>query len=181
MSNTLSKVIIFAAGAAVGSLVTWKLVEKKYKQLADQEINSVLERFVENKEETIEKTEEEKDDEEDESTYKRFVKKCGYLYDDESEEEMEEDEEMGVDRPYVISPDEFDENGYRTMTLFYYNNGILVDEKSNIIDGDELDDLIGYDALNHFGDYEDDSVFVRNDAMKLDIEILKDEDDYEVR
>ena len=30
------------------------------------------------------------------------------------------------------------------------------------------------DALDHFGEYEDDSVFVRNDRYKCNYEILKD-------
>ena len=34
-------VVIFSAGAAIGSIVTWKLIEAKYKQSADEEIASV--------------------------------------------------------------------------------------------------------------------------------------------
>lgn len=173
MSNTLSKVVIFAAGAAIGSLVTWKLLDKKYRQIANKEINEVLERFGGEKEKTEEPSEEENEEDEDKMKYNRIAKLCGYLH--------EEDEDMEVDRPYVISPDEFDENGYNTMTVFYYNNGILTDEDMNIIEGDELEELIGSESLDHFGEYEDDSVFVRNDAKRMDIEILKDEDDYEVR
>ena len=29
-------VVIFSAGAAIGSIVTWKLIEAKYKQIADE-------------------------------------------------------------------------------------------------------------------------------------------------
>lgn len=176
MSNTLSKVIIFAAGAAIGSVVTWKVIKNTYEQRANKEINEILERFGgDKKEEAIETDNEEKEEEDsDKIAYDRITRMCGYTT-------KKEDENMEVDRPYVISPEEFDDNGYNTMTLFYYNNDILVDEGQNIIEGDELENLIGSDALNHFGEYEDDSVFVRNDAMRMDIEILKDEDDYEVR
>ena len=45
MNDTLSKVLIFVAGAAVGSVVTWRLVETKYKKIADEEIKSVKEVF----------------------------------------------------------------------------------------------------------------------------------------
>lgn len=38
--------------------------------------------------------------------------------------------------------------------------------------------LLGIDSLNHFGEYEDDSVFVRNDARKCDYEILLDQRTY---
>lgn len=41
----LKKTLIFITGAALGSLVTWKLIEKKYKDLANEEIESVKEIF----------------------------------------------------------------------------------------------------------------------------------------
>ena len=43
MSDKMGAIIAFVAGAAIGSIVTWKLVEKKYKVLADEEIESVRE------------------------------------------------------------------------------------------------------------------------------------------
>ena len=41
MKNQLSNIIIFAAGAAIGSAVTWKLLKTKYEQIAQEEIDSV--------------------------------------------------------------------------------------------------------------------------------------------
>jgi hypothetical protein len=41
----MKNVFIFLGGAVVGGLATWKLVEKKYRDLADEEIESVVERF----------------------------------------------------------------------------------------------------------------------------------------
>lgn len=43
----MKKYLYFIAGAAVGSLVTWKIVEKKYRDLAEEEINSVKELYKE--------------------------------------------------------------------------------------------------------------------------------------
>lgn len=51
----MKNILIFLAGAAAGSLVTWKLIEHKYAELADKEINSVVETFKKEKEE-LEKT-----------------------------------------------------------------------------------------------------------------------------
>ena len=45
MNDTLNKVFIFAAGAIIGSVVTWKIVKTKYEQIANEEIESVKERF----------------------------------------------------------------------------------------------------------------------------------------
>ena len=41
MNNTFKNVLIFAAGAFIGSAVTWKLVKTKYEKIAQEEIDSV--------------------------------------------------------------------------------------------------------------------------------------------
>ena len=73
----------------------------------------------------------------------------------------------------MISPEEFDEiDGYECVTLIYYSDGVLVDDAEEIID--DVEDIVGPDALNSFGRYEDDAVHVRNNRLKCDYEILKD-------
>ena len=78
--------------------------------------------------------------------------------------------------PYVISPDEFGElEDYTKVSLTYFADGVLADECGEIVD--DVEEIIG-DGLDHFGEYEDDSVFVRNDAKRCDYEILKDLRDF---
>lgn len=84
---------------------------------------------------------------------------------------VEEPKADGIEAPYVISPEEFGEVGYTQVSLTLYADGILADEGMNIID--EPEDIVG-DALDHFGEYEDDSVYCRSDPKKCDYEILKD-------
>ena len=43
---------------------------------------------------------------------------------------------------------------------------------------EDVDDVVGMESLTHFGEYEDDSVFVRNDRLRCDYEILMDERTY---
>ena len=75
--------------------------------------------------------------------------------------------------PYIITPDEFGEfDDYETISLTYYADGVLTDDMDEPIE--DVDGLVGVDSLSHFGEYEDDSVFVRNDRMKADYEILSD-------
>ena len=45
--------------------------------------------------------------------------------------------------------------------------------KEHLSKEDEPEDIVG-DALNHFGEYEEDSVFVRSDPKRCDYEILRD-------
>ena len=78
--------------------------------------------------------------------------------------------------PYVISPDEFGElEDYTKVSLTYFADGVLADECGEIVD--DVEEIIN-DGLDHFGEYEDDSVFVRSDAKRCDYEILKDLRDF---
>jgi hypothetical protein len=54
---------------------------------------------------------------------------------------------------------------------------VLVDEVGDVIH-DWLD-LVSPDYFDHFGDFEDDAVYVRNPKLKCDYEILYDERNYE--
>ena len=172
MNNAFSKILIFAAGAAVGSAVTWKLVKTKYEQIANEEIESVKEFFGrgKNKEEESEEVYEVFAD----GVLKEVEKICeenGYTnYSNTKKEE----EEMDIDAPYVIAPEEFGElDDYETETLTYYKDKVLADDWDNKIEN--VDDLVGEESLTHFGEYEEDSVYVRNDTTKTDYEILLDE------
>ena len=79
--------------------------------------------------------------------------------------------------PYVISPEEFDDNDeYETESLRYYEDHVLTDMYDNIID--DIEGTVGEESLTHFGEFEDDSVFVRNDDKKIDYEILLVEGKY---
>ena len=186
----MKNLLYFVAGAAIGSVVTWKLIEKKYKDLADEEIESVIETFKNRKpritkdevkekvEKVINKCKEPKETVED------IVTAEGYSI--ENEEEIDEDDEsnytVNVDNvievvtPYVITPEQFGEyNEYGTKTLTYYADNVLTDEIDNPITSEEMVTMIGPDALDHFGEYEDDSVYIRDEINEMDYEILKSE------
>lgn len=102
------------------------------------------------------------------STYAEILKNEAYV---------PEGTEMVENKPYVISPDEFGENeDYDTISLTYYADQVLVDDGGDKIE--DVDDVVGMESLTHFGEYEDDSVFVRNDRLRCDYEILMDERTY---
>ena len=80
-------------------------------------------------------------------------------------------------KPYVISPDEFGEfEDYERISLSYYADQILADEDDEKVE--DVDNVVGLESLIHFGEFEDDSVFVRNDRLKCDYEILLDQRTY---
>lgn len=206
MNSTLKGVLIFVLGAAAGSLATWKLIEKKYKDIAQEEIDSVKDTFSKmKKNEYPDKLEdypdfEEFDDSDDSDDveeepkpeqkidrnnkpdiveYAKILSETGYTNYAERQDKKEKKgvEPVEDERPYVISPDEFGEkDGYENVTLTYYADGVLTDYFDNVISN--VDEVVGFDSLDRFGEYEDDVVFVRNEKMETDYEILRDLRDF---
>lgn len=172
--------LIFAGGTTFGSVVTWKILKEKYADIAQEEIDSVKEIFsrkIESDTGVVRSSvlENGRNDGGDEikqnvNRYADIISDNGYL-----EKVVEGDISMN-ESPYVIAPDDFGDCDYETVSLTYYADGVLADEFDDICD--DVDELIGVDSLNRFGEYEDDSVFVRNDALKQDFEILRDEKKY---
>lgn len=184
MNNKVVSVFAFIFGAAAGSVVTWKLLKTKYEKIAQEEIDSVKE--VYSKKATALSNEVEKahaylrantvadtKDRAEKVNYGKTVADLGYSAEDNKEEQEETMEDKEI---YVIPPDDFGETGYETMSLTYFADKVLTDETDEPIENEE--ELIGKGSLNHFGEYEDDSVFVRNDREKIDFEILLDTRNY---
>ena len=198
MNNKVFGTILFTAGAVIGSLVTWKVVKTKYEDIAQEEIDSVKEEYTrlmvsmkkKLNDSVTYKDDNNEDDESEKNTdniddsimtnYNEIVK--SYRSSDEEEnnqnekegEEKEEDNDgvSYMEAPYVISPDDFGSiPGYNVEPLDYFADGILADGW-----GVELDiaETIGEDAVNHFGDYDDDVVYVRNEQTKLEYEVTRD-------
>ncbi len=185
MSNKLIFSLTFIAGAAVGSATTWYLLKDRYAEIAQEEIDSVKEIFArreqERKDESVKKTVAEgiKNVDKNKPELKEYaekLKKTGYVrYSDRAQKADVEPEEL--DKPYVIPPEQFGDNeDYEQISLTYYADRVLTDENDEIIE--DVEETVGFESLDHFGEYEDDSVFVRNDARKCDYEILLDQRTY---
>lgn len=183
MTDTLNKVVIFIAGAAIGSAVTWKYVKTKYERIAQEEIDSVKEvftqRYVDEEDEPTEEISVDASAEPlDIREYAEKIQKSrytSYSVPDNTVDVVFEDD--GYKAPYVIEPGDFDElDDYDTRNLTHYADGILVDISGNIIE--DVEDAVGIDYASHIGDYEQDAVHIRNDRLKIDYEILADPRNY---
>lgn len=189
MNNIASKILIFAAGATIGSLSAWWLTKKKYEQLAQEEINAMREYYQQKKNELDEKQEKLEEQEEERRPtftknkpdifeYAKRISDLGYDSALPVENEMR-GEPITMDRPHVITYESFDTVGYETVSYTYYIDGVLTDEMDNIVEDPDV--VVGDDFADHFGENEgdEDSVYIRNDELRLDIEILRDNRNFE--
>ena len=189
MNCKFTNIFMFAAGAVIGSAATWFVLKNKYEQMVQEEIESVKEALGGLTSDEVEETEDsESEDEEDAEEYHQVNwDELEDLDEEETDDELEEyanltnlyssekggAEKVKAKKPYVISPYDFGEiDEFRKIDLTYYADGVLEDEDGEIVS--DIDELIGAGSLNTFGEYEDDAVFVRNEYLMTDFEILKD-------
>ena len=200
--------LIFLAGIGVGYLVADTIKSEQYARQARDEINEVKaiykEKLAEGKKSQnnseTEKVEEETTEEfpkEDIVEYKTLTKKYDYnkIYANKEEKKDEHKEEESrisdlnyvtydaneYDRPYIINEENYGEiEEYDTLQLTYFiGDKKLVDEDADDI-VDEPDLHVGLDNLKIFDEFpECTGIYVRNDVLKIDFEILKDDFCYE--
>lgn len=202
MKKKLFNVFLFTAGAAVGSLVTWKLVKNKYERIAQEEIDSVKEtwaRMMREESENNDSSESEEQDEDDPddefedddsfeydqptvTAYHEIASMYSKSGDKETENDEEGEEDQEEDVPYIngptlILPEDFanGDHDYDLYSLTYYADGILADDWYKKYD---VDETIGEDSVEHFGDYVTDVIHVRNERLHAEYEVTKDPRNY---
>lgn len=190
MNQKLFNVIMFATGAAIGSLVTWKVVKTKYERIIQEEVDSFKEEYARcmsrqssaadsnDADQSEDDSEDEEDEPFDEATiraYHEIASRYNTSGDDaEIDEEGEGDEEVPyINGPYVISPEDFGDGNYdhSLYCLSYYADGVLANDWNEKYD---LDETIGEDNIEHFGDYTEDVLYIRNERLLADYEVTRD-------
>lgn len=172
-------------GAAVGSLITWKVVTDKYERILDDIYAEQEEEYEE--EEPIREIHNEAFDEMNREIdeYEAKVAQSGYATafeqpaeDEATDEEEEGDENMAELGPRVVSPEEFDDCDYPVVEFTYYSDGFLTDEDDEIVE--DYAEVVGNDFSDHFGDYDEDpdTVYVIDDSSAVCYEICRDNRKY---
>ena len=208
--DMLVKTFIFTAGAAIGSVVTWMVINTKYEQISKQEIDSAREEYQRltkimrmeidacrkataahtKDKDAVDEDEDENDGypydddrdftekEKEQVEYYKITSRYRGSYNENNEfneegEENGDDEVPYINGPYVITPEDFASSppGYNCCPLDYYKDGVLADGWGVQMD---VEETIGEEALDHFGEYVDDVVYVRNERLELDYEVTRD-------
>lgn len=191
MKQKLINFVMFTTGAAIGSLVTWRLMKTYYEQYVQEEVDKFVEDWRERNQNGSAKvdaewedfaedgTEDEEDEDDSNETeifdYHNLAKKYG-TPGNETENDEEGEEGPGfpyVNGPVVITPDEFGDGNYAHSLIYltYYEDGVLANDWYEVIN---IEDTIGEEALEHFGDYANDVVHVRNEQSGADYEVVRD-------
>lgn len=177
MNNKLAFVLGLVAGGAAGTFASWRILKAKYKKIADEEIESMKAVLAKKIADDNTKPAEAEEPEEAPSVFKKVPEEYVIIT-----KKYTNGDELGIpegQRPYTIDPDEFgDHEEYDTETLMYYSDGVLAHFKGDIVE--DVAGTVGGENLLKFGENENDpdTVYVRNDILKADYEILRDEGKY---
>lgn len=182
MHNGIKYICTFSLGAAAGSAVTWFLLKTKYEKLAEEDARSIREEYCKRYDTPVSINEEEESDysqwaegnpNEAAMDKQEYENLAGY-YNKDSEKGGSDS--MKVNDPCVILPREFEEkDDYDVVSLNYYADGVLADDMDEIVE--DVEGTVG-DFKDHFGEYENDTVYVRNDRLKCYYEICADDRNY---
>lgn len=194
----ISSSIFFALGLAGGAVIGYFYSKNKYLAMADKEIESVkkvYQKYFETKPSKTDPTPSSQEqptksitpDNSANKEYKKYAQvyggnnpapKIGTVRSTIAEENEKKQPVKTNPDIYVITPEEFADSEYKSETLMYYADKVLADEDGNIIKN--INEVIGPEALSTFGRYDDNVVYVRNEAHKIDYEIIWDSRRYSV-
>lgn len=172
----LKNIIIFVSGLGIGAGATYLVLKDKFASDSQAEIDEVREYYKKKYEEQVkEETKEARllakisVNKPELSEVVDMLKENNYIPNESSVEKKahpRDDESI-----YIITAEDFAEpNGNDKETLNYYEeDDILANDIDEQLD---IDEYIGREALNHMGDEEPDVVYVRNELLGADYEVL---------
>jgi hypothetical protein len=180
MNNTTSALLGFVIGAGISSVLTWKLLKTKYEQMADEEIDSIKKYYSE-KDKKVKKKEEMQEEavniinENGYANESTSLKEENMVQYSASSKKVKKKEEKVIKTHFEIIPqDEYGlEEDYDCIVLYHMSDGVLLDE--NFEDVSNVADKIGLDYMTHFNEFDDDSIFIKNDKYKAYYEISRDD------
>lgn len=177
MSSKLAFILGLGIGGAIGVGASWRLLKSHYKKIADEEIANVKEWYY--SKDTEGANESETPAEPKETAEERQRLRTEYNAIVQKNYDRTGVATVTTTHPYTIAPDEYGtKDDYETKTLSWYSEDkILADYTTDDIIED-IDNTVGSDSLTTFGEYEDNAIFVRNDATMTDYEILLDTGSY---
>lgn len=182
----MKQVLYFSLGAAVGGALGYYMTRRYYEQLIDDEIESVKEAYADADEKAEERYQRAKE------AMKEYgapggnysnVERLDLMEQPEEEEEEPKDANPfpgeKVDEPYVITPDSYHEEftdvvDKETLTYWAGSDTLVTDEDEELV----IEDMVGRECLGRFGEYESDTVYVRNERLGMDFEIVYMEGEY---
>jgi hypothetical protein len=189
----MKSIVMFISGLVIGAGVSWVYHKNKYEEMVQDEVEE-LRSHMKNQQGTtckesdknIQNPDAKIQEESTEEQYDESMEKAKKIinYSKYSTVDVNEDAELSSSPeyrpPFVVTPEDFASlPGFDTDTFYYHQDDVISNDNQEIVDDVEL--TLGMSILEikeQFGVYEEDAVYIRNERLKTDYEILRDESDY---
>lgn len=167
--------VSFAIGGISGFLFANHVLKKKYDKIVEEEVESIKASFRkyqidQESEEEIEAVKQE---------YEELVDNLGYST--ISEDMVEESPEPNENEVHhmIISEDQFGKiEDYETITLLLLQDGVMVDDDYDRMSDEEIQWAVGDVDLKAFAKSDAETMYIRNNRIKVYYEIVKDDQTY---
>ena len=191
------KPIIFMVGAAIGAGIAVLCTRAYFETLANDEIDSVKKAYktpnTPHEDEKLQdfvkavKTQNTRASNGDKIIYEQKLEHFGY--DSIKNEEVQDAEEKLAEKegpsdektkPHRISIDDFTDNGpyYQQVTVTYFpKEQLLVDDISG--EFEDVESTVGKDNMELFRELDEDVMYIRNDNVSIDYEVVKSNAEYD--
>ena len=191
--------IIFAAGGLIGAGLAWFFTRRYYRERTEKEIESVKEAYDRLREDAQKRADAAKS-KPDLSVYVEALKKAeekeanttpinysGFTDEADQEDEPEEtyvhtarpiEKDVDHSKPYLLDRMPYpNEKPYHSLiTVIYYADGTYADQHGTEV---EIEDYIGSEMMGYIEETSKEEVFIRNEELELDVDIIKDSSTYD--
>lgn len=185
MKNIYS-ILLSVASLGAGFGIGYIFFKKKFEKKADDEISKMREQFNNRLKEIIKPEPKTEKKSKSKSKEKVVVKDINKTIAEQNQSEYvnysapyrsKKSKSEALEDIYIITPEQFTESEYNVVTILYYEDGTFTDDDGNIIYNPK--DIFGnINVAKSFGQYEEDSVYIRNYSKKIDYEVLLKREDY---
>lgn len=188
----MKELLYFAGGVAIGAAISYLYCKRVYDAQIKEDRDSIKESFenlYKNHGEYIhheEDTQEEPTQDETPaqvaakfarhkdsiSKYLNKTQELGYSGTSEvSDEDLQKAKEQ-FKPPYIISEEDFGEDDRQCIGVFYYSDGILAEDNDDVIE--DIANTVGQSALDYLNNSDEFNVYVRNERLGVDYEVMYD-------
>lgn len=157
-------IISFIFGAIAGAVIAFAISEKAIKKIKETEEEEVISAKSTKATPT------------DYSVADKLIdkEKMKNKYEELASKYIAPLHEKSDKHPYVITPDEMDENNeYEHLDMTLYSDGILVIDNQQMDPIEDIDSFVGSGNLDHIGEYVTDTVYIQDDKNKRYLEITE--------
>lgn len=168
-SFVVGSYVLSAAAGAFGASLYWRKRCRQEVQKAEESLKAYFK-----------KTKEEAKKEAREETVAELAKDEEIL-----KQALSFSEKIQEEKIYIIKPDDYgDDPNYAKYTYTYYpDNAMYVSMYDLPVDDEEMHDILGEDICahieDHFGQFDNDAVYVRNEELQTDVAIYLADGAYE--